>query len=87
MAYRYRLTEITQLNEITPGTQIAIKSPFGNLHESLRDFYFVVSDENYYYHHGVYLGDRLGGKCQVLHIAGENKADARPTRIKKRGNG
>ena len=78
MAYRYRLTEITQLNEITPGTQIAIKSPFGNLHESLRNFYFVVSDENYYYHHGVYLGDRLGGKCQVLQITGENKADARP---------
>ncbi len=73
-----RLTEITKLGEITPGTQIAIKRPFENLHESLRNFYVAFSPENNYYHHGVYLGDQLGGKCQVLHFSGADKDDAKP---------
>ena len=38
----------------------------------------AFSPENNYYHHGVYLGDQLEGKCQVLHFSGADKDDAKP---------
>ncbi len=71
-----RLSQITKLGEIPPGTQIAVKKPFQDLHKSLRNLYFLFSPENYYCHHGVYLGDQLGGNCQVLHFSGADKNDA-----------
>ena len=39
-----------------PGTHIAVQRPFKDLHPWLKELYRLVSDRNYYYHHGVLLG-------------------------------
>lgn len=69
----YTLVEIEEISDLTPGTQIAVKGSFKNLHSSLKFFYPLFSPNEYYYHHGVYLGE-----CKVAHFSGENKADAKP---------
>ena len=69
----YTLVEVEGISNLTPGTQIAVKGSFENLHPSLKFFYPLFSSDEYYYHHGVYLGG-----CKVAHFYGENKADAKP---------
>ena len=69
---KYELVEVEASN-VFPATQIAVKRPFGSLHPSSGFFYPLFSSDEFYYHHGVYLGgDR------VAHFSGENKADATP---------
>ena len=70
---KYTLVEVEGISNVTPGTQIAVKGSFENLHPSLKFFYPMFSSDEYYYHHGVYLGE-----CKVAHFSGENKADAKP---------
>ena len=69
----YTLYEVEGISNLTSGKQIAVKGSFENLHPSLKFFYPLFSSDEYYYHHGVYLG---GDK--VAHFSGENKADAKP---------
>ena len=69
----YTLVEVEGISNLTPGTQIAVKGLFKDLHPSLKFFYPLFSSDEYYYHHGVYLGE-----CKVAHFYGVNKADAKP---------
>ena len=69
----YTLVEIDGIKSLQPGTQIAVRCEFANLHPSLGFFYSLISSEKYYYHHGIYLGDN-----EVVHFSGNNKDDARP---------
>ncbi|CAB3992783.1 Hypothetical predicted protein [Paramuricea clavata] len=69
----YKLAEIHEISTLSPATQIAVRGLYANINPSLASLYPLFSSEKYYYHHGVYLGN---GK--VAHIAGENKADAKP---------
>lgn len=69
----YTLVEINEIGNLPPGTQIAVKGSYGNMHPSLAIYYPLFSSEEYYYHHGVYLGN-----CKVAHFSGENKMDAKP---------
>ena len=57
---------------MSPGTQIAVKGSYKNLHPTLAFFYPLFSSDENYYHHGVYLG-----KNKVAHFSGINKADAK----------
>ena len=70
---KYTLYEVDEISNLDPGTQIAVKGSFKNLHPSLKFFYPLFSFGEFYYHHGVYLGE-----CKVVHFSGENKADAKP---------
>ena len=69
----YTLVEVAKISDLTPGTQIAAKGSYKNLNPALAFFYPLFSDDEHYYHHGVYLGE-----CNVAHFAGENKLDAKP---------
>ena len=69
---------INPLKELKAGDQIATRSLFSNLDASLKHLYRVISSENYYYHHGVYLGP---DDSEVVHFSGETVADARPCKI------
>ena len=69
---------IHPFKDLKPGDQIAIRSLFDNLHQSLKYLYHVISSKNYYYHHGVFLG---GDAYEVVHFSGETSADARPCKI------
>ena len=65
--------EVAKIGDVTPGTQIAVRGSYKNLHPSLAFFYPLFSSDEYYFHHGVYLGE-----CTVAHFSGENKTDAKP---------
>ncbi len=73
MDFSYTLVEVDEISNLPSGTQIAVKGSFKNLNSSLAFFYPLFSRNEYYYHHGVYLGH-----CKVAHFSGENKADAKP---------
>ena len=75
----YELVEVKDLRTLEPGTHIAVQSLFKNLHTSLKVLYPIVSNRDYYYHHGVFLGDSLknGEKSQVIHFAGQTTKDAK----------
>ncbi len=73
MAFSYKYDKVDEIGNLPSGTQIAVKGSFKNLHPSLAFFYPLFSPDEYYFHHGVYLGN-----CQVAHFSGENKADAKP---------
>ena len=68
-----KLVEVPNLSDLKPGDQIAVRSSFENLHKSLKILYPSSSKEDYYYHHGVFLGN-----CEVIHFSGNNKKDACP---------
>ena len=70
----YTLVEVDGIKSLQPGTQIAVRCEFANLHPSLGFFFYsLISSEKYYYHHGIYLGDN-----EVVHFSGNNKHDACP---------
>ena len=69
----YKLVEVKGISDLTPGTQIAVKGSFKNLHVSLKIFYPLFNPNEHYYHHGVYLGE-----CKVAHFSGKKKGDAKP---------
>ena len=71
-----RYNPIDPFADLQPGDQIATRSLSGNLHPSLQYLCHAINSNNYYYHHGVYLGN-----LQVIHFYGETSADARPCRI------
>ena len=67
------LVEVAKFNDLKPADQIAVRSSFKNLHESLKILYPLFSKKDYYYHHGVFLG-----KSEVIHFYGNNADDACP---------
>jgi hypothetical protein len=69
----YRLVELKEGEKVDPGTHIAVKGLFKNLHSVLRFLYPVISGRDYYYHHGVHLFN-----CRVIHFFGVDKLDAEP---------
>ena len=73
--YSYTLFEVAKCGDLTPRTQIAVKSLYENLHPSLKYLYPMINSDKYYFHHGVYLGH-----CEVAHFSGKNKTDAKPRR-------
>ena len=73
MGISYELHQIGELGTLPIGSQIAVKSSFENLDQSLAFYYPLFSSDQYYYHHGVYLGD-----YKVIHFFGQDKDDAKP---------
>ena len=71
----YTLTAVPGSSDLTPGTQIAVRRLLKELHPALKFLYPLVSSDEYYFHHGVYLGE-----CTVAHFSGNNKDDAKPRR-------
>ncbi len=71
----YDLVKLGEDEKIYPGTQIAVKGLYENLDPLAKYLYHVVSPEEYYYHHGVHLGN---GK--VAHFHGRDKNDAKVRR-------
>ena len=71
----YVLAEIEEIySHLTPGTQIAYKAAFESLDPTLAFLSPLFTSDEYYHHHGVYLGNGL-----VAHIFGQNKAVAKPS--------
>ena len=71
----YDLVELGEDEIISAGTQIAVKGLYENLGPLAKHLYHVISPEKYYYHHGVHLGN-----CEVIHLHGQNKNDAKVRR-------
>ena len=71
----YELVEVAKISDLTPGTQIAVKGSYKDLHPILKFLYPLFSSDEYYFHHGVYLGE-----CTVAHFSGTKKTDAKPRR-------
>ena len=72
MDFPYELRQIDEFGKIPNGSQIAVKCSFESFHPSLAFFYPLISSDQYYYHHGVYMGN-----YQVIHFSGEDKDDAK----------
>ena len=64
-----KLVEVGCSSDIPAGTQIAVKKLVGNLNSKL----LSKTKEEYYFHHGVYIGE-----YKVIHFYGENKKNAKP---------
>lgn len=73
MELKYKIIEVEEIDNLTPGTQIAVKRLYKDLHPSFKYFYPLFSTDGHYYHHGVCLK-----KLKVVHFYGENKDDAKP---------
>ena len=69
----YQLRPIRQFIEIPKGSQIAVRCSFRNLDETLALLYPFFFTEEFYYHHGVFMGG-----YDVVHFSGQNKEDAKP---------
>ena len=81
----YELVEVEDLHELEQGTHIAVRRVFENINLllKLKVFRRIVSDRDYYYHHGVLMHDvpRNRGSSQVIHFYGQTTNDAEPCLI------
>ena len=77
MSALYQLEEVTELRDLDEGTQIAYKSLYKDISESMRFLYPLFGHDEYYYHHGMYLGND-----RVAHFSGDRKEDAKPQECK-----
>ena len=62
---------VGNIYDLAPGTQIKVKRSWRNLDPSLGSLHYLFTLDDYYYHHGVYLG------CdEVVHFYGPDKDNA-----------
>ena len=65
------IVNVGNIHDLAPGTQIAVKRLWTNLNPSLELLHYLFTLDDYYYHHGVYLG--FG---EVVHFYGQDKDNA-----------
>lgn len=70
------LSQVFELKDLKPADHILVRGKIENLHPSLalKSLYFITGE--YYFHHGIYIGNN-----EVTDFGGETKETAEPRRV------